>query len=142
MLYKATEDYLWEHGCTAQTAFVKDDNVASWKLFLNNGFSQISFTEGAKNLGLKTMLYFYFETAFFAATGMECYRIGPKYTGIAYSENFIDNEELEFASILTISNLELWLDSFDIDGFKSVLRLYGYAIGQQKVVYIKEETKI
>jgi len=57
-------------------------------------------------------------------------RIGPKYTGIAYSENFMDNEELEFATILTISNLELWLDSFDIDGFKSVLRLYGYAIGQ------------
>lgn len=73
VLYKATEDYLWEQGCTAQTAFVKDDNVASWKLLLNNSFSQISFTDGAKNLGLKTMLYFYFETVFFAASGMECY---------------------------------------------------------------------
>lgn len=60
--------------------------------------------------------------------------IGPKYTGIAYSEHFTDSEELEFASILTISNLELWLDSFDIDGFKSVLKLYGYAIGRQKYI--------
>lgn len=61
-------------------------------------------------------------------------RIGPKYTGISYSEHFTDNEELEFATLLTISNLELWLDSFDADSFKAVLRLYGYAIGQQKYI--------
>ncbi len=72
-LYKATEEYLWQQGCTAQTAFVKDDNVASWKLFLNNGFSQVSFFAGAKTFGLKAMLQFYFATAYFAASGMECY---------------------------------------------------------------------
>lgn len=72
-LYKATAEYLWEQGCTAQAAFVKDDNVASWKLFLNNGFSRVSFFEGPKKLGFSTMLKYYFSTPFFVSIGMEFY---------------------------------------------------------------------
>ena len=56
------------------------------------------------------------------------HRIGPKHTGLSHSQDFIplDSEELEFATALTISNLELWVDSYDKDGFKSVLKLGGY----------------
>ncbi|TCQ02281.1 hypothetical protein, partial [Serpentinicella alkaliphila] len=60
------------------------------------------------------------------------HRIGPKCTGLSHSEDFIplDNAELEFATKLTVSNLELWLDSYDNDGVKAVLRLDGYAVDQ------------
>ena len=59
-------------------------------------------------------------------------QIGNRCTGLSYTEDFIplDQEELEFATNLTISNLELWLDNFDSDGVKSVLKLGGYATGQ------------
>lgn len=53
--------------------------------------------------------------------------IGLKCTGLTHSESFIplDEDELEFATALTISNLELWLDNRDPDAFWSVWRLYG-----------------
>ena len=73
MLYEKTTQYLWEEGCTAQTALVKDDNVGSWKLFLNNGFCETSFLEGVRLLGLRTMMRHYLTTPFFVSNGMEFY---------------------------------------------------------------------
>ncbi len=72
-LYTSTTNYLWEQGCTALAAFVKDDNIASWKLFLNDGFSRVSFFEGVKKLGFMTMLKYYFTTPYFISNGMEFY---------------------------------------------------------------------
>lgn len=72
-LYKATREYLWTQGCTAQAALVKDDNVGSWKLLVNHGFARASFFEGVKRLGLRAMMKFYFFTPFFAGIGMELY---------------------------------------------------------------------
>lgn len=72
-LYAETTKYLWEQGCDALCALVKDDNVGSWKLFLNNGFSQTSIKEVIHQLGLGTVLKTYFTTPFFIANGMEFY---------------------------------------------------------------------
>lgn len=72
-LYKGTFEYLWDEGCTAISAMVKDDNVASWKSFLNNGFSQTSMLEATKELGVDLMLEQYFITPAFLANGMEFY---------------------------------------------------------------------
>lgn len=72
-LYEATTKYLWQEGCTAQSALVKDDNVGSWKLFLNNGFTLTTFGEGVRTLGLKTMLIHYFTTPYLISNGMEFY---------------------------------------------------------------------
>ena len=72
-LYKETFEYLWNEGCTAITAMVKDDNVASWKSLLNNGFSQTSLLEATKELGVDLMLKQYFTTPAFISNGMEFY---------------------------------------------------------------------
>lgn len=72
-LYESTTKYLWEEGCTSQSALVKDDNVGSWKLFLNNGFTLTTFREGVRVLGLKTMITHYFTTPYFISNGMEFY---------------------------------------------------------------------
>lgn len=73
MLYKAATDYLWEQGCDAQTALVKDDNVGSWRLFLKNGFARASLPELAEQFGLLGAFKLYFGTLFGIAVGMDYY---------------------------------------------------------------------
>ena len=72
-LYKETFEYLWHEGCDYISAMVKDDNVASWKSLLNNGFSQTTMLEATKELGVNLMLKQYFVTPAFIANGMEFY---------------------------------------------------------------------
>ncbi|MGL4106815.1 GNAT family N-acetyltransferase [Clostridium sp. LP20] len=72
-LYKESFEYLWSEGCTAIITMVKDDNVASWKSLLNNGFSQVSLLEATKELGVELMLKEYFATTAFMSNGMEFY---------------------------------------------------------------------
>lgn len=87
ILYEKTVQYLWGQGCTGLSALVKDDNVGSWQLFLNNGFSQTSIAEGVGKLGFLPMLKQYFLTPFFIANGMEFYltvknkEVKPKKSG-------------------------------------------------------------
>lgn len=87
VLYQKTIEYLWGQDCTALSAFVKDDNVGSWKLFLNNGFCQTSILEGVRQLGLRQMFLQYFVAPFFACNGMEFYlavkdgEVKPKQSG-------------------------------------------------------------
>ena len=54
-------------------------------------------------------------------------QIGPAYTGLCHIDSFLksDTGECEFATALTISNLELWIDSTDAASFYSVWRLAG-----------------
>lgn len=73
MLYKATTDFLWEQGCDAQTALVKDDNVGSWGLFLKNGFTRASLPELMKTFGPLGTFRLYFGTLFGIAVGMDYY---------------------------------------------------------------------
>lgn len=72
-LYRETTKYLWEQDCDALSALVKDDNVGSWKGFLNNGFSQTTIGEGIRQLGFLPMLLQYFITPFCIGNGMEFY---------------------------------------------------------------------
>lgn len=73
ILYKATADYLWEQGCGALTALVKDDNVGSWGLLLKNGFARISVPELTRQFGFLGMLRLYFGTVYSIAIGMDYY---------------------------------------------------------------------
>lgn len=72
-LYKETFDYLQEHGCDTLSALVKDDNVASWGLFLKNGFHRANIIEVAKKFGIIGFLKHYFSTPWFVAIGMDYY---------------------------------------------------------------------
>lgn len=73
VLYKAGVDYLWEQGCDALTALVKDDNVGSWRLLLKNGFARVSIPEIIRQFGFTEMLRQYFGTPFCMGIGMEYY---------------------------------------------------------------------
>ncbi len=73
LLYEKTTEQFWNDKCTALSALVKDDNVSSWKLFLNNGFKQVSILEVIRHLGITATLKLYFTTPFFIGNGMEHY---------------------------------------------------------------------
>ncbi len=74
-LYEATTKFLWEQGCDTQSAIVKDDNVASWSLFLKNGYERIGVVGLVKEFGLAGFLKHYFFTPAFIAIGMDYYLI-------------------------------------------------------------------
>lgn len=46
--------------------------------------------------------------------------IGPKYTGLSHTNSFVDDDELEFATALTVSNIEVWLKDIDKDAYKAI----------------------
>lgn len=73
VLYRAAVDFLWEQGCDALTALVKDDNVGSWSLLLNYGFVRMSLPGLARQFGPAGALKQYFTTPFCFAVGMEYY---------------------------------------------------------------------
>lgn len=50
-MYTQTFRFLWEQGCDAITALVKDDNIGSWKPCMDNGFQRVSITEACKRIG-------------------------------------------------------------------------------------------
>ena len=77
-LYTETFYYLQEWGCDAITALIKDDNVASWKSAMDNGFQRVSLAEAIKYLGLSGMIKQYFCTPMFIAVGMDFYLLCPK----------------------------------------------------------------
>ena len=74
-LYQGTFQFLWKQGCDAITALVKNDNVGSWKLFLNNGFKRVSLPEIVRQLTPAGALRQYLQTPFCIAMGMDFYMV-------------------------------------------------------------------
>ncbi|MFL8800008.1 MULTISPECIES: N-acetyltransferase family protein [unclassified Clostridioides] len=68
-LYKKVTMFLKEQGCKTVTATVKDDNVASWKLFENNGYNIMSFTQMLQNYGLIGTVQLWIHSTLFIASG-------------------------------------------------------------------------
>lgn len=77
-LYTETFNYLQEWGCDGMTALIKDDNVASWKPAMHNGFQRVTLAEATRQLGLSQMLRHYFLTPMCIAVGMDFYLLCPK----------------------------------------------------------------
>ena len=77
-LYTETFYYLQEWGCDVMTALVKDDNAASWEIFIENGFHRASLLESAKYIGLSGMLKQYFTTELCFSVGMDLYIYDPE----------------------------------------------------------------
>lgn len=73
ILYQSTVEYLWEQGCDALTAVVKDDNVGSWALFLKAGFCRVSLPQLVKQFGFMGAIKQYFATPLCFGIGMEYY---------------------------------------------------------------------
>lgn len=74
-LYKETFEYLWEQGCDVITAFVRDENVGSWKLLTDNGFQRVSLCEVKKQIGILGLWNHFVKTPFPFAVGMDFYMV-------------------------------------------------------------------
>lgn len=72
-LYAETFDFIRKQGCDGMTALVKDDNAASFKLFMDNGFKRVSFFEAMRHIGPAGIIKQYFMTPLLFATGMDFY---------------------------------------------------------------------
>lgn len=83
-LYSKTVEWLWKDGCDALSAIVKDDNVASWKLFENLDFTRNTFFELVSNFGFMGAIAHYFKTPLFVSVGMNYF--------VAYKEKSIKRE--------------------------------------------------
>ncbi|OPL07774.1 MAG: hypothetical protein AVO33_03850 [delta proteobacterium ML8_F1] len=59
--------------CNGFSAIIRDDNVASWKLFLDRGFERVQFKPLISLFGIKETMKQLFETHFGFATGMDYY---------------------------------------------------------------------
>ena len=57
------------------TALVKDDNVASWKLFMENGFKRVGAFEVIRQAGISGALLQYLKTPVPFAVGMDFYMV-------------------------------------------------------------------
>jgi len=64
---------LWAGGCDALVTFVRDDNVASWGSFAENGFARASLPKAAKFFGLPGMAKLHAKTMYWLAIGHELY---------------------------------------------------------------------
>ncbi len=75
-LYTETFAHLWEQGYEVLTALVKDDNVGSWKLFLDNRFQRVSLGEIIREIGVAGLIKHYLKTPLGIAVGMDFYMSG------------------------------------------------------------------
>lgn len=125
-LYEETFRFIWKQGCDGMSALVKDDNTASFKLFMNNGFKRVSFPEAVKHIGAAGFIKQYFLTPFAYATGMDFYinmragevREKEKSGGISQLAAFF------LANILLI--FPMWLPVFGGDRTKLLPSLLAY----------------
>lgn len=74
-LYEETFRHIWAQGCDGMTALVKDDNVASWKLFMDNGFKRAGFHEVIRQSGITGLIRQYLKTPVPFAIGMDFYMV-------------------------------------------------------------------
>lgn len=77
-LYSTTFNFLRDNGCSSITALVKDDNVASFKLFTDNGFKRIGLEPAVTQLGAKCFVKHCLSTPMLFATGMDFYMASDK----------------------------------------------------------------
>jgi len=78
LLCKAAIKHLWEQGCDYLLTYVRDDNVASWGLFIENGFVRTDFVKLIKGTGLLGAFRQYFLlSTFIFSLGHEMYIAMP-----------------------------------------------------------------
>jgi len=78
LLCKAAVKHLWEQGCDYLLTYIRDDNVASWGLFIDNGFVRTDFLKLIKGTGLLGAVRQYFLlNSFIFSLGHEMYIAMP-----------------------------------------------------------------
>lgn len=123
-LYTETFYYLQEWGCDVMTALVKDDNVASWKPFIENGFRRVTFSEAVKAIGITGMLKQYFHTPFFIAVGMDFYILYPESPVPFKQENNLQLLHFLWGNMLLA--LPMWISLFLRDSARILPYMVAY----------------
>ncbi|MEG0853883.1 MAG: GNAT family N-acetyltransferase [Angelakisella sp.] len=77
-LYREVTDLLKKEGCETVTAIVKDDNVASWKLFQNNGYYVVGFLEMLRLYGFIAAVRLWFDSTLAVCTGFHMWATVPQ----------------------------------------------------------------
>lgn len=62
-----------KEGCHSYSALIRDDNVGSWKMFINRGMQRVGLDTLIKEFGFLGMLKLTFSIPMNVATGMELY---------------------------------------------------------------------
>ena len=62
-----------KENCDAYSALVRDDNVGSWKMFVNQGLQRVGLDDLVREFGVLGMLNLTFKIPFNFATGMDFY---------------------------------------------------------------------
>lgn len=62
-----------KEGCDGYSAIVRDDNVGSWKMFVNRGLQRVGLDDLIRQFGVLGMFSLTFKTPMNIATGMEFY---------------------------------------------------------------------
>lgn len=122
-LYEETFKYLWKQGYDVITAFVRDENVGSWKLLVDNGFKKVNLYEVQKQIGILGILKHYIRTPFPFAVGMDFYMIN-KERNIQEKRDSV----LSFLLVNILLNLLLWVTTFYTSTEKMLVYLSAYIL--------------
>lgn len=76
-LYSEITTHLKNKGCDTVTAIVRDDNIASWKLFQKNDFNIIKFSQMLKTFGFFGALSLWFKSVLCVAIGHHLWATVP-----------------------------------------------------------------
>lgn len=97
-----------QEGCDGISAIVRDDNVGSWKMFVNEGMKRVGLYDLIKYFGIGGMLSLTFKTPLNFATGMEFYLNLD-------GDSHVSKKENTWAQIITyiVLTMILLLPSFD-----------------------------
>lgn len=128
LLFQEGITHLWAQGCDALTAIVKDDNVASWSLFMKNGFTRASLIQAAKIFGIYGIIKQYFITPHCISIGMDYY-IALREKPIANKEGSLNqiglylliNGLIILPILLRIDNIHLFLTTYLLMLFSIIL---------------------
>lgn len=104
-------------GCHGFSGIIRDDNVGSWKMFLDKGYQKFQPMDLFKNFGIKGMLGHLFKTPLPFATGMAYYlKMNQGPIAVNEERTFKQIFKYLFISLMTFLPLLLW-------GFRSGLYL-------------------
>jgi len=104
--------HMWSEGCDGQSAIVRADNVGSWQMFLNEGFTRVSLVDMVKSCGWAGMFKQAVTTPLFVATGMEYY-LTLKDTQIKSNKDSSPAQMLSYLMLSVLSLLPLFIYGLD-----------------------------
>lgn len=98
-----------KEGCHGFSGIIRDDNVSSWKMFIDKGYQKVQALDLLKNFGIKGMVSHLMKTPLPFATGMAYYlKMNQGPMDLNGERTFNQIFKYLFMSLLTLVPLLLW----------------------------------